>query len=100
MRLGPEFPRAQPTKDGFSFEIDNARPRGPKVVVMAAKDPVRVPEDPRYTVLMERCLCICTLVDGVYRLTCADGNTADIPYGAGFEVWVSTCEKLLAEAME
>jgi hypothetical protein len=71
--------------------------RGAAVTVgMAAKDPVRVPEDPRYVKLLERCFCVAAVGVNCYVIQNMYEDREVIPFGALFPAWETACEKLLA----
>ena len=71
--------------------------RGSAVTVgMAAKDPVRVPEDERYTKLLARCYCVAAVGVNCYVVQNMYDDREVIPFGALFPEWEAACERLLA----
>lgn len=81
------------------FSLDGGLPKGPKNIIRAANDPVRVPEDPFIVATLERCLCICTLGENCYIVNGPMGQKESIPYGAPMERWEQVCNGLLSIAM-
>lgn len=66
------------------------------MVQSAAKDPVRVPEDPRYMQLFDRCFCVCAVGVNCYVLQNMYDDREVIPFGALFPEWEAAGERLLA----
>lgn len=90
-------------KDGFDFNLDNARPMGPQHIIRAAKDPIaRVPTDPLIVALLERTLCRAKIDDAneLWEITGVNDDQGRLALGAPMFMWTELCEKLLQQAME
>lgn len=86
-----------PRQDGF--DIGGGMPRGPSHVVRAARDAVRPPEDPEILALLKRTLCRAQLGVNCFEIVSVDDAITEIGYGATFEQWKKTCERILAESI-
>ena len=84
------------------FNLDGGMPQGIKTVVRAARDPMASePTEPAIRDLLQRTLTRAKLSEDRtgWEIQSVSGKAVMIPLGATTELWTSTCEKLLEEAM-
>lgn len=81
------------------FDLDGGQPKGPSTIVRAAKDPVRVPEDPAILAVIQRCLCRVELGEDCYVVHGMSGDNRIVPYGAPHAKWEQVCDELLQLAL-
>lgn len=90
-------------KDGFQFNLDDARPMGPQHIIRAARDPIaRVPTDDKITALLQRTLCRAKLSEDntQWEISGMVGEPYVLTLGATYELWEIACEGLLKQALE
>jgi hypothetical protein len=83
-----------------NFNLDGGLPRERTTIIRAAKDPVRVPEDPEIVAIIQRCLCRVVLGEDCYVVTGVAGGQRTVRYGAPTSAWNEACDQLLQEAMK
>jgi hypothetical protein len=81
------------------FNLDSGMPRGPKHIVLAAKDPVAIPTEPAIVEIAAKNLCVLGLGVQCFTLTNVYGIEVDVPYGATVAEWEAAARKLLEMAM-
>lgn len=81
------------------FNLDGGLPRGATNIVQAAKDPVRLPEDPSIVSLVERCLCKVSLGEDCWIVKGMSGDEETVSYNDPPSRWVEVCERLLEKAL-
>lgn len=94
--------RPQLAKDGFAFNLDDARPMGPQHVIRAAKDPIaRIPTDEGVVALLQRTLTRAKLSDdnSQWEIEGMSGQVYTLSLGAPFELWETACQGLLNQAL-
>jgi hypothetical protein len=72
-------------EDGF--DLDGGQSRGPTVVVRAARDAVKFPDDPTIVGIVEKAMCIGRLGENCYVIKNVYGDERAVPYGASLETW-------------
>jgi hypothetical protein len=83
------------------FNVNVGLPlRGRTEIIRAAKDPVKIPEEPEIVDLVERSLCRVSLGEDCYVVTGVAGGQRIVRYGAPFGDWTRVCNELLDEAMK
>jgi len=85
-------------EDGW--DLNGGQPRGPKVIIRGAKDPVTFPTDPGLLKTMTDNMCLGQTGEDCYILKNVYDDTRKVRYGASVEEWNIACKELLDIALE
>lgn len=83
-----------------TFDLDGGLPKGATTIITAAKDSVRVPEEPTIVNVVQRSLCRVELGEDCYIVKGMTGKQEIVPYGASLTQWEDACDRLLKLAMQ
>jgi hypothetical protein len=84
---------------GSNVDWTGSEYKGPTTIVRAAKDPVRVPEEPSIVALLQRCLCTARVGEDCYVVKGMTGDERTVPYGGSQKEWDDVCNELLELAL-
>lgn len=87
-----------------NFDLNGGQPRGPTVIVRAARDAVKFPDDPTINEIVDKAMCLkggngtglgenCYVIKNVY------GDERAVPYGASLETWHLMTQELMDLAL-
>ena len=82
-----------------NWDLNGGQPRGARVVVRSARDPLKFPDDPTILKIVSDALCVGSMGENCYVIKNVYGHERAVPYGASLETWHLMAQELMEMAL-